>query len=249
MRVWIPIFATFPGTWDPMTIHRYAIYYGPRPGTPLYGFGRHWFGTDPETAEPVPIRLPAGLDTRTHQAVTDAPRRYGLHGTLKPPFRLAAGTDRVALERQMSRLAASHAPVPLGPPVLTRLGSFLALCPRETPPALAALAAACVKDLDEFRAPPSAEEVRRRRAADLSPRQEALLQRWGYPYVMEEFRFHVTVTGPLSPSEQTRMTDVLQPLLRHVLTTPMTIDDLCLYGEPSDGSPFRILARVPLGGA
>ena len=34
----------------------------------------------------------------------------------------------------------------------------------------------------------------------LTDRQEALLTQWGYPYVMEEFRFHITLTGALDPA-------------------------------------------------
>jgi putative phosphonate metabolism protein len=229
-----------------MTIQRYAIYYAPRPESALHRLGKVWLGVDPETGRRVPIRLPQGLDHRRHEEITAGPRHYTLHGTLKPPFRLAPGTDPTDLKKAVAALAARLAPVSLGPPVLTRLGGFLALCPAEQPRALLRLAAACVEAPDRFRAPPSHAELEKRRAAGLSARQEELLQSWGYPYVMEEFRFHITLTGRLSMAEQDRVAEALAPMLDPVLSEPMAVEDLCLYGEPDDGSPLRLLARFPL---
>lgn len=231
-----------------MTIVRYALYYGPRPDSALHRFGTDWFGTDPETGEDVPIRPLEGIGEPRHRAITATPRHYALHGTLKPPFRLAPDTDRAGLEAAVAALAARHAPVRLGKPALRRLGGFLALCPVDPPDRLHALAAACVEVLDPFRAAPTKAELDKRRAAGLSPRQEALLRRWGYPYVMEEFRFHVTLTGSLEPAVQAEIADALAPRLAPVLAEPMDIEDLCLYGEPEDGSPFRVLARFALTG-
>ena len=50
-----------------------------------------------------------------------------------------------------------------------------------------------------FARPPGAAELERRRKAGLSAAQEKMLLRWGYPYVLDEFRFHLTLTGRLQP--------------------------------------------------
>lgn len=112
---------------------------------------------------------------------------------------------------------------------------------------LGALAAAAVEGLDGFRAPADAAETARRMAAGLTPAQAALLARWGYPFVMSEFRFHITLTSPLTQAERDAVAAVLAPRLGPLLPRPFEIADLCLMGE-DDGGRFHLLARHPLGG-
>jgi hypothetical protein len=131
-----------------------------------------------------------------------------------------------------------------------RLGGFIAVVPTEPSAALADLAAATVKALDPFRAAPSEAELARRRKARLSDRQEVLLKKWGYPYVMEEFRFHLTLTGRLDPDTADRARAALARHFAEVLPKPWTIGSLCLVGEDAVGvstlsiaTPFRDRAR------
>lgn len=224
---------------------RYAIYHAPAPG-PLADFGAAWLGWDAttgtETAHPQVPGLP-----RPAADLTQTPRKYGFHGTIKPPFRLATGTGADALHHAMSALAARLAPVRMPGLALTRLGHFLALTPEGDATPLADLAATVLQDLDRFRAPPAEAELARRQAAGLSPRQQALLDRWGYPYVMEEFLFHMTLTGAL-PEDAARATaDALAPVLAPLLPRPFRVDSLCLFGEGTDGR-FRLLHRYTLSG-
>jgi hypothetical protein len=136
--------------------------------------------------------LPDGLHIA---ALTVEPRRHGLHGMLKPPMRLADGATAEDLLAAVAALARRLTLVDLGRLRVAPLGPFLALVCDSQPAALEALAAAMVSDRDAFRAPPAEAEFARRRATGPAARQETLLARWGYPYVMEEFRFHVTLTG------------------------------------------------------
>ncbi|MFC2968575.1 DUF1045 domain-containing protein [Acidimangrovimonas pyrenivorans] len=224
---------------------RYAIYYAPPPGQ-LADFGAGWLGWDPvEGAEVAHPELP-GLP-RPISELTATPRKYGFHGTIKPPFRLAEGTGIEALHGAMSDLAATLPAVTLDGLGLHRLGGFLALTPEGDTTALAALAGEVVRGLDSFRAPPGPDEIARRQAAGLSPRQEALLARWGYPYVMEEFRFHLTLTGSLPGPEAAAVESALAPLLALILPQPFSVDSLCLFGEAADGR-FHNLHRYTLSG-
>jgi len=224
---------------------RYAIYYAPEPG-PLADFAGDWLGWDPsagiERAHPDIPGLP-----RPVSEITAAPRKYGFHGTLKPPFRLAAGSNRAMLEADLGKLSDSLAPVTLDGLALARLGGFLALVPAGDTAGLAALAANCVRALDSHRAPPSEDELNRRRGNGLSAAQEENLTRWGYPYVMDEFRFHLTLTGRLPRAEAEVVQTVLAPLLAPLLPWPFVIRDLCLFGEDADGR-FHLLSRHPLTG-
>ena len=137
-----------------MAYHRYAIYVTPRPGE-LAEFGAAWLGWDPETGS---VRVQPAIEglPRTLDQITAAPRRYGFHGTIKPPFRLAEGADPEGLSAALDAFCARQAPVAVAGLALTRLGRFLALCPVGDTAALDALAAAAVARLDAFRAPPGA---------------------------------------------------------------------------------------------
>lgn len=224
---------------------RYAIFYAPPSGSALHHFGARWLGWDAEAGQVVVP--PSGLDFDI-SAATATPRRYGFHGTLKPPFALAKGCDAPALADALAALAGRLAPVTCAPLRVQRLGGFLALRPAEASPALSSLAGACVQELDALRAPSSAEDLARRRAAGLSLRQEAYLTRWGYPYVLEEFRFHLTLTGALDAETLPRATEAAQTLAAPFLSDPFTIRELCLFGEDATRR-FHLLSRFPLGGA
>lgn len=223
---------------------RYAIYYAPDPGA-LADFGAAWLGWDTAAGRDVAHPEVPGLPRPVHE-LTATPRKYGLHGTIKPPFRLAPGTTADELDSAARALCAGQAPVRLDGLGLSRLGRFVALKALGDAGALAALAAACVEGLDRFRAPAPPEELARRRAKGLTDRQDALLQTWGYPYVMEEFRFHVTLTGSLPPDEAEMVRTALAPALDGLLPAPFDITSLCLAGE-DDAGRFHLVRRYPLG--
>ncbi|WP_407495490.1 DUF1045 domain-containing protein [Pseudooceanicola sp. MF1-13] len=225
-----------------MNYSRYAIYYVPAPG-PLMGFTARWLGWDVLTGSPAAHPdLPVDV-----AAITATPRKYGFHGTIKPPFHLAEGSEAGALLDAARLLCATLPPVTLEGLELSRIGRFIALTPVGDTDALATLAATCVRNLDRFRAPPSEAELARRRQANLSPRQETLLDAWGYPYVMEEFRFHMTLSGRLNSEKVGEVIEVLRPELSPWLGKPYRIDALALVGERTD-KHFELIDYLPLGG-
>ncbi|NNU80359.1 DUF1045 domain-containing protein [Halovulum dunhuangense] len=225
------------------SMKRFAIYYAP-PAGGLSDFGAAWLGWDPATGSTVAHPDVAGLP-RPVAELTGTPRKYGFHGTLKPPFRLAQGQTADALADACAALASRIAPFDLQGLRLARLGGFLALVPEGDAAPLAALAAACVRDLDPFRAPPTGSEIARRAPDRLSPRQRELLDRWGYPYVMEEFRFHLTLSGKLDPQDAAAVEAALAPVVAPLLPRPFPIGEICLFGEDGAGM-FHILRRFAL---
>lgn len=228
-----------------MTFTRYAIYHMPSPG-PLTTFGAAWLGWDATTGQPASHPVITGLP-RSIDQITETPRKYGLHATIKPPFRLSHGTAEANLNSALAAFCARQAPVTLDALELAQLGRFLALRPIGDETALNALAAATVRGLDAYRAPLTEDELTRRRATSLSPQQDALLQQWGYPYVMEAFRFHITLTGKLPKAEARQTAAILDPLIKPLLPSPYVIKDLCLMGEARDGQ-FHLIERHPLQG-
>lgn len=225
---------------------RWAVYFAPPVRGPLWAFAARWLGRDAASgAEP---GREGPLPAERLAAITAAPRRYGFHATLKPPFALAPGRDAAALHRAARRLAAGQRPF-LAPPLeLASLGGFLALTLSAPSPEMDALAAACVAGLDRFRAPPAPEELARRRAAGLTPEQEALLARWGYPHVMQAFRFHMTLTGRLEPAEREAVRTWLAPRLAPFCAAPLPVEAIALYRQPAPDAPFTLEATLPLGG-
>ncbi|MGB8814345.1 MAG: DUF1045 domain-containing protein [Paracoccaceae bacterium] len=224
---------------------RYAIYYAPEPGV-FANFCAKWLGWDAESgrvrAHPVIRGLP-----RKVADLTAAPRVYGFHGTIKAPFRLAEGADIAALHAAMLGLCGGMAAVQVAQMALQRLGGFVALVPVADAGGVADLAATVVAALDGFRAPLEADEIARRRPERLSGRQQDYLARWGYPYVMEEFRFHLTLTGDLPEDEADQVLAVLEPVLTPLVPQPFRVGSLCLFGQQTGGR-FRMLHRYALGG-
>ncbi len=222
---------------------RYAVYYAPEPGA-LADFAAAWLGWDPVLgAEVAPPDL-SGLTLPVAQ-ITETPRKYGFHGTLKPPFRLTGPLE--ALITDLEAFGRTHAPVVLDGLRLNQIGRFLALTPTGDLTPLERLAGDVVSALDAHRAPASEAELARRRAAGLTPRQEALLAEWGYPYVMEEFKFHLTLSGKLTDDEAAATKAALAPVIAPLLPTPFVIRDLCLFGEAEDGR-FHLIHRYTLSG-
>lgn len=222
---------------------RYAVYYAPEPG-PLADFAASWLGWDPvagaERARPAVPGLQADIPALTAEA-----HKYGFHGTLKPPFRLAEGCDEAALIAAVDALGGTLAPIEMPALALRRIGRFLALTPEGDTAPLMALAARVVEALDPFRAPMTAADRARRHPEKLSPAQVALLDRWGYPYVMDEFRFHLTLTGKLTEAEAEAVRAALAPVLAPLLPVPFRIASLCVFGEAADGR-FHLVHRSPL---
>lgn len=225
-----------------MSYTRFAVYYLPPEGA-LAEFGARWLGWDVARGAAVP-----GFDLPSRAALVEKPRKYGFHGTLKPPFRLAEGHAPAQLEREVAALAERLAPAQSAGLRLARLGRFLALVPEGGAAGIGEIAAHCVSALDGFRAAPGEGELARRRAAGLSAAQEALLMRWGYPYVMEEFRFHLTLTGPLpeAPGAAERWEAALRARLP-ALPAPFVLREIALVGEREDGH-FQLIRRFALRG-
>lgn len=216
---------------------RFAIY--AVPDGDWGDFGASWLGWDNRTGQDVAQSDPDQI------ALTARPRKYGFHGTIKPPFRLADGQTQDALQAATESLCGELNACALPSLQLSQLGSFFALTAPADHVALRQIADPVVRGLEPFRAALSEQDLARRRASRLTPAQDALLIRWGYPYVFDEFRFHLTLTGPCDDPDaaETR----LRAELADLITQPLTLDSLCLLGEAADGR-FHVLKRFALAG-
>lgn len=229
-----------------MEFRRYGVYYAP-PRGPLANFGAQWLGWDLDAGQPVAQpdwpHLPLPIEE-----ITQTPRKYGFHATLKPPFRLAEGQTEAALMDAFDLLGTrSFHPIDNLRLSVTPLGRFLALTATGNTAQIGAMADMCVETLDVFRAPPTDSELNKRRQKGLSLNQERLLLTWGYPHVMEEFRFHMTLTGRLPKPVLPEVKAVLEGALQEILAEPFVIDCICLVGQDHDGQ-FHLIRRHSLSG-
>jgi hypothetical protein len=222
---------------------RAALYWAPRLDDPLHARGSAWLGRDAETGAALPQPSLPGLDIT---AITADARGYGLHATLKPPFRLR--TSWQALRDDAMALAARTRPFALPPLVLAEHHGFLALLESGKSPALQAFCDACVEALDAHREAPLPEEIARRRPERMTPRQRELLHRWGYHYVFDEWWFHVTLSRRLTPEERALVQPALAAHLGDTPALPRRVTELCLFTQAAPGAPFLIAERLPLLG-
>jgi putative phosphonate metabolism protein len=221
---------------------RYAVYFAPPAESALWRFGSSVIGYDAVTGEAIPQFAPTGVAAGDWHALTGDPRRYGFHATLKAPFRLAAGTMESELLADVADLAASVASFDLTLRV-EPIGSFVAFVPAAVPPELAALEEAVVSRFDRFRAPLTESEIARRERTPLSSRQRTLLVAYGYPYVLDQFRFHMSLSGSLPTALITPVASALADAASHAGIATTALDRLAVFQEI--GGQFRVLRAFP----
>ncbi|MFB9263482.1 DUF1045 domain-containing protein [Bradyrhizobium erythrophlei] len=222
---------------------RYAIYYAPSSDSALHRFGSTILGYDAVSGIDLPFPDGVAPDWRE---VTEDPRKYGFHATLKAPFALADGRNEAELVAACAAFADWARPFPAIEPIVDSISGFIAVIPANLSDELQRLAADCTRDFDAFRAPLTREDRARRNPAKLSERQRDYLDRWGYPYVMEEFRFHMTLTGRLSDERRGAVVAWLRERFASLRLTTLTIDSIALFKQDDAASRFRIIGGWPL---
>jgi len=227
---------------------RYAIYFTPPSGDALLKVAANWLGRSAFSGEAVKVPAIRTLAAEDIAALTEEPRRYGFHGTLKAPFRLDAAYEESDLLSAMMYFASSTRPFMIPRLQVQGIGPFFALVPEEPVAELNQLANDVVVSFDRFRAPLRDAEIAKRRPERLSEAQRQNLDRWGYPYVFDEFRFHMTLTGPVDEKHRPQVERVLDDFFAPVLDDAVEIANLALFVEPEKGGPFEIHSLHPMTG-
>ena len=220
------------------------IYYAPRGDDPLFAAGSAWLGRDPVSD--------------AADAAAGAPRDRGGHGRTA---RLWVSRDPEAADASGGREPIGLvcnvpygprrriAPFDLPPLAVTDLHGFLAL--RETSfPArpLQALADACVERAGlvsraTVRGGTGAPAARR-----LSAEQDAMLVRWGYPYVFGTWFFHMTLTRRLSDAEKPVFCRRPEAWFASALPVRAGWRRFACSPRPRRVQPFTLAERVRLRG-
>ncbi|MBR0879259.1 putative phosphonate metabolism protein [Bradyrhizobium japonicum] len=225
---------------------RYAIYFTAGADSALTRFGAELLGYDVYTGDEVPFPADASRVAPDWRDVTADPRKYGFHGTLKAPMALAPGRTEAELVAACAAFAGKARPIPSIRPVVDSISGFIAVIPTKPVGALQQLAADCVREFDDFRAPMTAEDRARRKPDKLTERQRDHLDRWGYPYVMEEFRFHMTLTGRLDAERRGPILEMLRARFAALGLETLAIDRIALFKQDDARARFRFVGEWAL---
>ncbi|MCM2473614.1 DUF1045 domain-containing protein [Rhizobium sp. CG5] len=228
---------------------RYALYFTPPQQDPLTQAAARWLGRDAFSDMPIARDPVEGLPDGALQDLLADPRRYGFHATIKAPFDLAEGASEADLVRAFEAFCSRTAAFDIPKVVVGQLGPFFAIIPDRIYPVLQDFAASVVEEFEPFRAPLSEADIARRRPERLSDSQRANLMRWGYHHVMDDFRFHMTLTGPTEPDIAPLLANVLNQRFAGFVDRPLTVSGLGLFIEDSRGAPFTVKSWLPLGSA
>jgi Protein of unknown function (DUF1045) len=235
----------------PASQFRYALYLAPPPESDLWRFGCDVIGRDARTGASCDGFTLEGYPPDTWRSMTSDPRRYGFHATLKAPFPLRLDLDVADLFDRVAELARRFSPfdageLSIGVIATDEARGFVALQPQGALKELQSFEASVIRGLDCLRAPFAEDGRERRRSARLTPRQAYYLDAWGYPYVLDEFRPHFTLTNAIADADPVaRLLDWEFGL--RVASRALRVDALTLFGESEPGGEFRILGRFPLG--
>jgi putative phosphonate metabolism protein len=228
---------------------RYAIYYAPDADGALSRFGAEILGYDPFTGSDVLVPGDLIMQAPDWPTIIKDPRKYGFHATLKAPFRLAPGTTEADLIAAFDDFTKMPRAIPEIAPVVRTISGFTAIVPDAPSAKLAALAQACVEGFEVFRASMTPEDRARRKPENLTPRQVEQLDRFGYPYVRDDFRFHMTLTGRLAPERGAEVLAILQQRFTTLDLTSLRIDRIGLFRQTSSASRFHVLRHALLTAA
>jgi len=227
---------------------RYAVYYAPDPDSQLAQLGNSWLGRDLENGDLLEQPKVLGVSATQIRNLTKAKRRYGFNCTLKPPFELNPATTVNGLLETARVLALGLSPIEMPKLELTLIGNFIALTLTSSSAVIDELASTCVRAFEGFRMPLSEERIARYRRDKLTVHQEQMLNHWGYPYVMEEFRFHMSLTDRIqSNKKQETILNTLKKFFRPVFAKSILISQITVVAQKEADEPMKVLEHFPLG--
>ncbi len=225
---------------------RYAIYLAPPPDTPLWAFGSRVLGYDAMTGKDMAGFAPDGFEPARWRHVTERPRIYGFHATLKAPFRLSPNTPFATLVDELDAFSRTSPRFDLGPLAVRAIPSgndgFVALIPLRDTPELAVLERRVVRELDRFRAPLTDDDLRKRNPEKLTVRQRESLLSLGYPYVGPDYRFHMTLSDVV-PDAADVADSLADAMANDIGTAHLSADALVLFCQESRSERFRVVRR------
>ena len=213
---------------------RYAIYYVPSENSELDLFGKCWLGWDPykgvETTKSDLSKLPS---FKKFSSLVLTPKQYGFHGTIKAPFKLKNEYTYNDLENKVREISKQIHSFYFDQLIIKKLGNFIGLIPTNNLK-INAVSNKFVEELDYLRDELSESEIKKRKPHKLTSNQKQMLFKWGYPYVFDEFKFHLTLTSKLNVVEIDEVFRSLQNILKQVNLNKISFNNICIFGQKND---------------
>jgi putative phosphonate metabolism protein len=225
---------------------RVAIYFTPPQDDPLTRTAAAWLGRDAFTGEAFAQSEIADIPVGEIAELTAFPRRYGFHATIKPPARLAEDAQLEDVQAALADDCRARIPITTPPLQIQQLGAFFALTFAEPSAQVSDFAAEIVRGFDRFRAPPTGEDLDRLSRDSLTKSQRRNLEEWGYPYLFNDFLYHMTLTGPVPEHRRAVMEQALAARFAPFIGRPIVINALSLFVEHDPPGPFRVFSTAPM---
>ena len=231
------------------TTRRYALYFAPPQDNPWWSLLSRWLGYDACTGKDVQPLNVATIRAADQRAITEHPRHYGGHATLKAPFRLAPQCSEQELLEAVGVYAAHQNAFLLPGLKVEHLKHFIALVPSSADARINRIADECTMQFDRFRAPPSDAEIARRLREPLDALSLELLSKWGYPHVLQRYQFHLSLTGSLTVYPQQLTTDALQAtrdIFAPLYDVAVPFDAICVFRQNKAEERFMLIHRAAM---
>ena len=221
---------------------RFAIYYAPTKGSGLEEFGKQWFGWDPLDAKFINkkqrinylnrfgIKNLKNIDKNVLIA-----KKYGFHGTLIPPFKLNKNYSTNTLFKKTEDIAKKFKKFKFYKFKLKIINNFYAFIQNKKNSDINKLSNRLVKELFKFRSPLTKKEIDKRNPSKLSKLQLNILYKWGYPYLMTEFNFHMTLASEVTGNKLYSELKKIEKKKEIILNEINNFDKIYIYGENQKG--------------
>ena len=225
---------------------RFAIYFAPEIDSNLHSIGSQWLGRDSSSGKSIKQPNIKGISSSYLYSVTKTPRRYGFHATLKAPFRLNKEFTFKDLCSQIQQLSTLSKTFSINLKV-RKLRNFIALVMDPNEQKMQNLASKLVRNLDQFRAPLHQEEIDKRRMSTLTASEDENLLNWGYPYVYNDFCFHITLTEKIQcRSDRESMVSAASSHFSESLKNTIKVSSVSLFVQESSEADFLQIQQFAL---
>lgn len=220
---------------------RHAIYFVPDDHSALGHFGARLFGRWPDgSSEHDTLTLPQRA-ARTRRVA-----HYGFHATLKAPFMLAKDHSEAGLLAALEAACTTWRPASLAGLEVSAnasqcrlsLGRGSSAAAQRT---IADIAKHCVTRFEAFRAPLTPRQRARRQPDQLDAVEREHLDRYGYPWVLDRFHFHMTLSDQLGDSADGAWLAALTREFQQCLSESPTLDRVAVCRE---SSPTDMMVRI-----
>lgn len=223
---------------------RHAIFFAPADDSPLGIYGATVLrrrATDPgEWTNP---QIPVNFDnTAVWRACVETPARYGFHATLQAPFELHPAYTYQTLLDELEVFCSQQQPLLLTELAPRRTRRFDALAFDTQPLEVKEFASTCVQRFNKYCAPLHPQDIVRRQKKALSPTQLSNLEQYGYPYIFDDFNFHMTLSGTM-PDDDNGHLQWLRVLFDEMVTETPLLDRLCVFYQADRNEAFVRIAE------